>query len=87
MRGNHVDFSAPGVDIYINIDGQNRYISGTSIAAPFITAAIASSLGMEAYENRDDIIQYFSGSVTDLGPKGKDTIFGRGLINAKYICN
>lgn len=87
VRGNHVDFSAPGVDIYINIDGQNRYISGTSIAAPFITAAIASSLGMEAYENRDDIIQYFSGSVTDLGPKGKDTIFGRGLINAKYICN
>ena len=87
VRGNHVDFSAPGVDIYINIDGQNRYISGTSIAAPFITAAIASSLGMEAYENRHDIIQYFSGSATDLGPKGKDTIFGRGLINAKYICN
>ena len=87
VRGHHVDFSAPGVDIYINIDGQNRYISGTSIAAPFITAAIASSLGMEAYENRDDIIQYFSGSATDLGPKGKDTIFGRGLINAKYICN
>ena len=87
VRGNHVDFSAPGVDIYINVEGQNRYISGTSIAAPFITAAIASSLGMEAYENRDDIIQYFSGSATDLGPKGKDTIFGRGLINAKYICN
>ena len=87
VRGNHVDFSAPGVDIYINVDGENRYISGTSIAAPFITAAIASSLGMESYKNRDDIIQYFSSSATDLGPKGKDTIFGLGLINAKYICN
>lgn len=87
VRGNHVDFSAPGVDIYINAEGQNRYISGTSIAAPFITAAIASSVGMEAYKTREDIIQYFSGSATDLGPKGKDTIFGRGLINAKYICN
>lgn len=87
VQGNHVDFSAPGVDIYINIEGQNRYISGTSIAAPFITAAIASSVGMEAYKTREDIIQYFSGSATDLGPKGKDTIFGLGLINAKYICN
>ena len=87
VRGHHVDFSAPGVDIYINIEGQNRYISGTSIAAPFITAAIASSLGMKDYKNRDDIIQYFSRSATDLGPKGKDTIFGLGLINAKYICN
>lgn len=87
VQGNHVDFSAPGVDIYINIEGQNRYISGTSIAAPFVTAAIASSLGMKDHQNRNDIIQYFSGSATDLGPKGKDSIFGLGLINAKYICN
>ena len=77
VQGNHVDFSAPGVDIYINIEGQNRYISGTSIAAPFITAAIASSSSMKAYKNREDIIQYFSDSATDLGPKGKDKIFGR----------
>ncbi len=87
VRGNHVDFSAPGVDIYINVEGQSRYISGTSIAAPFITAAIASSLGMKEHKNRQDIIQHFSGSATDLGPKGKDTIFGLGLINAKYICS
>ena len=86
VRGNHVDFSAPGVDIYINIEGQNRYISGTSIAAPFITAAIASSLGMKEHKNRDDIIEYFSSSATDLGPKGKDAIFGLGLINAKHVC-
>lgn len=86
VRGNHVDFSAPGVDIYINVEGQNRYISGTSIAAPFITAAIASSLEMKDYKNRNDIVRHFSSSAKDLGPKGKDKIFGRGLINAEYIC-
>lgn len=86
VRGNHVDFSAPGVDIYINTEGQKRYISGTSIAAPFITAAIASSLSNEDYKNRDDIIQHFSSSAKDLGPKGKDATFGFGLINAQYIC-
>ena len=87
VRGNHVDFSAPGVDIYINSAGQNKYISGTSIAAPFITAAIASSSSMGVHKNRDDVIRYFSSSATDLGPKGKDTTFGLGLINAKHICS
>ena len=87
VRGNHVDFSAPGVDIYVNIAGQNRYITGTSIAAPFITAAIASSSDMTDHKNRDDVVQYFSASATDLGPKGKDRTFGLGLINAQNICN
>ena len=87
VRGNHVDFSAPGVDIYVNIAGQNRYITGTSIAAPFITAAIASSSDMTDHKNRDDVVQYFSASATDLGPKGKDSTFGLGLINAENICN
>ena len=87
VRGNHVDFSAPGVDIYINSAGQNKYISGTSIAAPFITAAIASSSSKGVHKNRDDVIRYFSSSATDLGPEGKDTTFGLGLINAKHICN
>ena len=87
VRGNHVDFSAPGVDIYINSAGQDRYISGTSIAAPFITAAIASSSSLVYHKNRDDVIRHFSSSATDLGPKGKDKIFGLGLINAKHICS
>ena len=87
VRGSHVDFSAPGVDIYINSAGQDRYISGTSIAAPFITAAIASSPSLVDQKNRDDVIRHFSSSATDLGPKGKDTIFGLGLINAKHVCS
>jgi len=87
VRGSHVDFSAPGVDIYINSAGQDKYISGTSIAAPFITAAIASSSSKVDHNNRDDVIRYFSSSATDLGPEGKDTTFGLGLINAKHICS
>jgi len=86
VRGNHVDFSAPGVDVYVKTAEQGKYISGTSIAAPFVTAAIASSSSMIDYNTRDDVIQYFSGSATDLGPKGKDTVFGLGLLNAKHIC-
>jgi len=83
VRGNHIDFSAPGVDVFVNMADQSKYISGTSIAAPFVTAAIASSSGLSS---RDEVIRNFASSATDLGPKGKDSTFGRGLINAKNIC-
>ena len=86
VRGSHVDFSAPGVDIYISSAGQGKYISGTSIAAPFVTAAIASSASLTDYKSRNDVIRYFANHATDLGPKGKDRTFGLGLINAKHIC-
>jgi len=56
-------------DVYIDTIDQGKYISGTSIAAPFITAAIASSDGLDGDKTRSDIIRYFSASTTDLGPK------------------
>ena len=34
VRGNHVDFSAPGVDIYVNSAGQDRYISCLLYTSP-----------------------------------------------------
>jgi len=86
VRGDHVDFSAPGVDVYVDTLDQGKYISGTSIAAPFITAAIAASPILTNDTSRQSIIQYFSASAKDLGPKGKDKTFGLGLINAKDIC-
>jgi len=86
VRGNHVDFSAPGVDVYIKMADQDKYISGTSIAAPFLTAAIASSSSLIDNKDKNDVIRQFSNSATDLGPEGKDNIFGLGLLNAKHIC-
>lgn len=87
VRGSHVDFAAPGVDVYIKTADEDQYISGTSIAAPFITAAIASSSTFTDDRNRDEVIRHFSDTATDLGPKGKDNIYGLGLLNAKHICD
>ena len=42
-RGSYVDFAAPGVDVFVPLAGSGRYMTGTSIAAPFVTALIASS--------------------------------------------
>ena len=40
-RGDHIDFAAPGVDVFVPVGG-GRYLTGTSISAPFVTALIAA---------------------------------------------
>ncbi len=71
-QGNYIDVAAPGVDIWA-ADGEShgRYHSGTSFAAPFVTAAllIADDQGIDLLEN-----------AKDLGPEGRDDRFGRGLV-------
>lgn len=44
--GEYIDFSAPGVDIWVATpDGNGAYKSGTSYAAPYVMGAAALSLG------------------------------------------
>lgn len=81
--GNEIDFSAPG-DVILSTYIGNTYVgmSGTSMAAPFVTGVIA--LLKEAYPEADqnklkDILKNLS---LDLGEKGKDNLFGYGLIQA-----
>jgi len=87
VRGSHVDFAAPGVRIYIPELGEGQFVSGTSIAAPFVTAMIAShsqnGKNLSVYE----ITKYLSNSSVDLGANGKDPIYGLGLIKAKTNCS
>lgn len=40
VRGAHVDIAAPGVDVLIEQGGDIRFVTGTSIATPFVTARI-----------------------------------------------
>jgi len=62
-RGDHVDLAALGVNVEIN--GQVR--SGTSFAAPLVTAALAGGENLLL-------------DVSDLGEPGRDDIFGRGAV-------
>lgn len=71
-RGAHIDVAAPGVDVYVPGGG---YLSGTSIAAPFVTAAIAADPGADLLRN-----------ARDLGAAGRDDTFGAGLATAPAGC-
>jgi hypothetical protein len=85
-RGNYIDVSAPGVDILTALpNAQQGYRTGTSFAAPFVTAIVASRAGEAAISGPKSRL-FSGGAVRDLGPPGRDPIYGSGLALAPSRC-
>lgn len=78
VRGNHIDIAAPGVDVFVASESGGRYVSGTSVAVPFVTARLA------AQSNRS--LSTIKETAIDLGAQGKDETYGHGLLQASGIC-
>lgn len=87
-RGAQVDIAAYGVNILAaNYAGGYSKVTGTSYATPFVTAFIVSKLAnateTETVEKVQPTAQWlqalFSGA-KDLGPPGKDAIYGYGAL-------
>ena len=78
-RGEYLDLAAPGVDIrHANSEGGYRVSSGTSFAVPFASVAVARLRVQQP--GRDALAELYQ-SALDLGPPGKDSIYGYGLLN------
>lgn len=86
-RGEHIDLAAPGVDVWTaaSVSG-GRAKTGTSFAAPFVTAAAALLKAANDNASSADILSALGRSAEDLGEPGKDAVFGWGLINARAAC-
>ncbi len=86
-QGPHVDLAAPGVDIWTaaSIKGA-RAKTGTSFAAPFVTAAVAILLAEQEDLTVEEVTQKLTGSALDLGEPGRDEVFGAGLVQIGSIC-
>lgn len=81
-RGNHVDFSAPGVKVRHAAKNKGyKTSSGTSMAAPFVTAVVVSHLNKDKFDS-DLLIKHLIEAAEDLGAKGFDPIYGYGLIQS-----
>jgi hypothetical protein len=61
------------------------YHSGTSFAAPFVTAVLAALPQNALQGSKDQFLDRLK--IVDLGPPGRDPIYGRGLIQAPSTCN
>ncbi|OYZ92093.1 MAG: hypothetical protein B7X99_16015 [Rhizobiales bacterium 17-65-6] len=86
-QGPHVDLAAPGVDIWTaaSIKGA-RPKTGTSFAAPFVSAAAAAILAAEPDLTAAEVIARLTASAKDLGDPGPDAVYGYGLVQASPIC-
>tara|TARA_R110000744_G_scaffold1965_4_gene7651 strand:- start:37 stop:1380 length:1344 start_codon:yes stop_codon:yes gene_type:complete len=79
-RGNYVDYSALGVNVLTAQSSQRMgRESGTSIAAPHVTAAIAC-LTPTYGKDRKGLLDKLNKLAVDLGPEGQDPIYGIGAI-------
>lgn len=77
-RANHLDYAAPGADIYgRNAKGKRIRLRGTSFATPLVAARVSRAVGQGLNWRRA-----LDEEAIDLGPKGADNTYGRGLVCA-----
>lgn len=85
-RGGHIDMAAPGVHIWTAVPGSREgYYTGTSYAAPFVTAIMATIHRGTKAKRKHQILEQIN--YDDLGAKGPDPVYGRGLAKAPTGCS
>jgi minor extracellular protease Epr len=81
-RGNHIDFVAYGVNVTtLRAGGGEGTESGTSMAAPVISAALALQMQTKGLAESLTRLRQLS---ADLGKTGRDVIYGDGFIDQPH---
>lgn len=88
VRGHHIDLAAPGVGVWTaaSVSG-TRQKTGTSFAAPFVTAAVARLKAAQPELDNRQIAEKLTKLATDMGTPGHDPVFGWGLLDARSLCS
>jgi subtilisin family serine protease len=82
-RGRHIAVAAPGVQILVAIpDGGYEVSSGTSYSAAEVSGIVALMLERKGGLTPDKARDILLATAKDLGPKGRDVMFGAGLADA-----
>ncbi len=89
-RGPDIDVAAPGSFILSTVPKQGvlvspdgyRFLSGTSMAAPYVAGLAGLVLSGEKEQTVNEVVSIIQTSSDDLAPPGKDTNFGHGRVNA-----
>jgi minor extracellular protease Epr len=81
--GSEVELAAPGVDIYSTwLDGGYQSMSGTSMAAPFVSGVAALMMQNNVCASPDKVRAAMAYNAIDLGVPGIDNVYGFGLVQA-----
>jgi len=86
VQGAQIDFAAPGVEVFVPVGRDGRYVTGTSVAAPFVTARIAADPLALSATTAGAVTKSLAASSTDLGAPGRDAVYGFGLPKLNDGC-
>ena len=82
-QGNYIVIASPGVDILApTTKGAHAMQSGTSFAAAHVSAILALMLERNPALSQDEALAILISTARDLGPPGRDTLFGAGAADA-----
>jgi subtilisin family serine protease len=86
-RGDYVELAAQGVDVWTaaSVKGA-RWKTGTSFAAPYVTAAAALWRQTHPEFTPAEIRAAMAQDARDLGSEGRDAIFGYGILDLGQAC-
>jgi len=85
-RGKHISLAAPGVDLLLpSPDEKYQVTSGTSFAAAYVSGIAALIVERNPGVTPDAVRRILEDTARDLGPRGKDDLFGAGLANAQAV--
>ncbi len=85
-RASHTDFAAPGADIWSALDSARLgKVRGTSFAAPLVAARLSVFYPAQANGAIEAAVRKLMNEAVDLGKKGRDPVYGHGLICGKCV--
>ncbi len=89
--GPELDVVAPGVNVLSTYSGEgdNLYFeqSGTSMSAPFVSAALGLLFSETSGMNFNEVKSHLHSTAIDLGEEGYDVEYGSGLIDVHALLN
>ncbi|WP_265502474.1 S8 family serine peptidase [Paracoccus beibuensis] len=88
VRGPHVELAAPGVNVWTaaSVSGA-RWKTGTSFAAPFVTAAAAILRENRPNLPAAEVKRVLREKAADLGAPDHDPVYGAGLLSIAELCD
>jgi subtilisin family serine protease len=82
-RGSHIAVAAPGADIFLPApDEKYQMTSGTSFSAAYVSGLVALILERNPALKPDQVRAIVMKTARDLGPPGRDDMFGAGEADA-----